>query len=256
MKNLSSGKDDVVQYFTFYSVNEIKRKIGGWMSQGSKGKSCRYVYNVVGQMKVSSSDFSNVDGQNFSKYMVRESLLYGVELRQADQESPKFVPNRELAAAVVKIPGKDLSHAEQQTDEEVLEKGYAKCWDIGCKLRVLSNQNKSCQNLKASTYYPFSDHFELFDEEEAQQNRPVFSLAPGKDGSYSIEYNTSLSLFQAFFVCVVVISSRKPSDLSEVSNRSEAKVFQEPSLIGNNGIQVTGPAKYAPNPPLSPIGRV
>lgn len=303
-KFFSSGKDDVVQYFTFYSVNEIKRKIGGWMSQGSKGKSCRYVYNVVGQMKVSSSDFSNVDGQNFSKYMVRESLLYGVELRQADQESPKFVPTRELAAAVVKIPSKDLSHAEQQTDEEVLKKGYAKCspedrcsyswedstiviipggvhsspnkgepsplidrwksgglcdcggWDIGCKLRVLSNQNKSCQNLKASTYYPFSDHFELFDEEGAQQNRPVLSLAPGKDGSYSIEYNTSLSLFQAFFVCVVVISSRKPSDLSEVSNRSEAKVFQEPSLIGNNGIQVTGPAKYAPNPPLSPIERV
>ncbi|KAM1576361.1 hypothetical protein ACFX15_032161 [Malus domestica] len=302
MKNLSSGKDDFCQYFTFYCINEVKRKSGGWMSQGSKGKSCRYAYNIVAQMKVSSSDLSDVNGQDLSKYMVREAVLLDVDLTQADQESPSVVPHRELAAAVVKLPRKDLSHPEQQSDEEVMEKGCVKgssedyswedstivilpggvhsspntgepsplldrwksgglcdCggWDVGCKLRVLSNQNKCCWIPKTSSAcYPFPETFELFAEEGAQQNRPIFSLAPGKDGSYSIEFNTSLSLLQAFFICVVVISSCRPSDLSEVSNVLEAKEFQEPNLNRSNGIQVTGPAKYAPNPPLSPVGRV
>ncbi|KAM0991382.1 hypothetical protein ACFX2C_009769 [Malus domestica] len=306
MKNLSSGKDDFCQYFTFYCINEAKKKIGGWMSQGSKGKSCRYAYNVVAQMKVSSSDLSDVNRQDLSKCVVREAVMLGVDLTQADLESPSVVPHVELAAAVVKLPRKDLSHSEQQHDEEVMEKkgcakdssedmcsyswedstivilpggvhsspnkgapsplldrwksgGLCDCggWDVGCKLHVLSNQNKCCQSPKTSSAcYPFPDTFELFAEEGAQENRPIFSLAPGKDGSYSVEFNTSLSLLQAFFICVVIISSCKPSDLSEVSNMTEAKDFQEPNLNQSNGIQVTGPAKYAPNPPMSPVGRV
>ncbi|XP_048439392.1 uncharacterized protein LOC103949416 [Pyrus x bretschneideri] len=306
MKNLSSGKDDFCQYFTFYSINEAKRKNGGWMSQGSKGKSCRYAYNAVAQMKVSSSDLSDVNGQDLSKCGVREAVMLGVDLTQADLESPSVVSHVELAAAVVKLPRKDLSHSEQQRDEEVMVlKGCAKdssedicsfswedstivilpggvhsspnkgapspllerwksgglcdCggWDVDCKLRVLSNQNKCCQIPKTcSACYPFPDTFELFAEKGAQENRPIFSLAPGKDGNYSVEFNTSLSLLQAFFSCVVVISSCKPLDLSEVNNVTEAKDFQEPNLNQSNGIQVTGPAKYAPNPPMSPVERV
>ncbi|KAL6146101.1 hypothetical protein ACLB2K_056784 [Fragaria x ananassa] len=297
LKN-SSEKDDFGQNFTFYCVNEIKKKGGGWMSQGSKGKSCGYAYNVIGQMKVSTSDLSDVNGQNF-KHITRESVLFSVQLRQhASQEAPQFMLNRELAAAVVKIPSKDLSDVKQESNEEAMEKDCTKCspdrkticnwedssvvilpggvhsspnkgepspliarwksggscdcggWDVGCKLRVLSNQNKCCQISKTSITSPSSDHFELFAEGEAQENRAVFRLAPEKDGTYSIEFNTSISLLQAFFICVVVISSRKPSDMSE------AKAFQEPILNGNSGMQVTGPSKYAPNPPHSPVGRV
>ncbi|XP_062003251.1 uncharacterized protein LOC133720795 [Rosa rugosa] len=291
MKN-SSEKDDFGQNFTFYCVNEIKRKVG-WMSQGSKSKSCGYAYNVVGQMKVSTSDLSDVNGQNFCKHIIRESVLFGMELRQqANQEAPQFMLNRELAAAVVTIPSKDLSN------EETMEKGSTKCspehglscnwedssivilpggvhsspnkgepspliarwksggscdcggWDVGCKLRVLSNQNKCRQNSKTTTASPSSDHFELFAEGEAQENRAVFRLEPGKDGTYSIEFNTSISLLQALFICVVIFSSQKPSDMSE------AKVSQEATLNGNSGIQVTTPSKYAQNPPHSPVGRV
>lgn len=85
---------------------------------------------------------------------------------------------------------------------------------------------------------------------EAYENRAVFRLAPGKDGTYSIEFNTSISMLQAFFICVIVISSQKTSDLSE------EKVYQERTSNGNSGIQMTGPSKYAPNPPHSPVGRV
>lgn len=37
---------------------------------------------------------------------------------------------------------------------------------------------------------------------------------------------------------------------------SAAQVFKQPSLNENGGIQRKAPAKYAPSPPLSPVGRV
>ncbi|XP_050382215.1 uncharacterized protein LOC126799135 [Argentina anserina] len=271
MKN-PSEKDDFGQNFTFYCVNEIKKKGGGWMNQGSKGKSCGYAYNVVGQMKVTTSYLSDVNGQNF-KHMIRESVLFSVELRQqANEEAPKFMLNRELAAAVVKIPRKDLSHVGQESNEDAMEDctkcapedrlsynyedssivilpggvhsspnkggpspliarwksgGSCDCggWDVGCKLRVLSNKNRCCQISETFTTSPSSDHFELFAEGEAQENRAVFRLVPGKDGTYSIEFNTSISLLQAFFICVVVVNSQK-------RDMSEAKIYEEPTLNG------------------------
>jgi hypothetical protein len=42
--------------------------------------------------------------------MVRESVLFGVELRQAYQEPLKFKPKKEIATIVVKIPCENLSH--------------------------------------------------------------------------------------------------------------------------------------------------
>lgn len=208
MKNLtSSGKDDSGRYYTFYFVNEIKKKSGGWISQGSKRPSHGCVYNVVGQMKVSSS--SN------NQFLVRESVLSGVELRQADQEPLKLMSNKELAAVVVKIPNENISHEGMESDKDFMEKLCIKClpedrcscnykenedsdsiivilpsgahgspskgepsplmdrwksggscdcggWDVGCKLRVLSNQNQSTKIPKISKDCPIPDHIELF----------------------------------------------------------------------------------------------
>lgn len=127
IKNLSSGKDGSAQNFAFYSVNEMKKKGSGWINQGSKEKSCGYVYNTAGQMRVSNSDFSEMSGQESSRCLLRESVLVGVEVKQADQESPKYIPNRELAAAIVKLPRKNLFHDDQRADESLMEKHYAKC---------------------------------------------------------------------------------------------------------------------------------
>lgn len=103
-----------------------------------------------------------------------------------------------------------------------------------------------CDAILANLHVGFCTSF----QGEAHENRAVFRLALGKDGTYSIEFNTSISVLQAFFICVIVISSQKTPDLSE------EKVSQEPTSNGNSGIQVTGPSKYAPNPPHSPVGRV
>lgn len=131
MKNLTSGKDDSGQNYTFYSVNEIKKKGSGWISQGRKQKSGGFAYNVVGRM-VSSYYFSNLEGQNLkNQCMMRESVLFGVELRQADQTSPKFIPSKELAAVVVTTPIESLSHDAGPRDEDTIVKGFAECLPQG-----------------------------------------------------------------------------------------------------------------------------
>ncbi len=90
----------------------------------------------------------------------------------------------------------------------------------------------------------------------ALQASPIFSLTALKDGIYSIEFNSSISFLQSFFICVALLSCKRPLDLSETRNMSEAKVFKEPILNENDGILRRAAAKYAPNPPSSPVGRV
>lgn len=170
--NLSTSlKDDSSRYYTFCSVNEIKKKNSGWMNQGSKGQNCGYVYNVVGQMKISSPHASNLAGQNSN--MVRESILFGAEPRQVDREMPKLMSNKELAAIVVEAPSEDSSHDKDDrcscgkttvilpggvhglpnkgAPSPLLYRwgsgGSCDCggWDLGCKLYVLSTQDQFCK---------------------------------------------------------------------------------------------------------------
>ncbi|KAK0585843.1 hypothetical protein LWI29_034798 [Acer saccharum] len=307
MNNLTStGKDDLGQTYTFYSVDEIKKKSGGWISQGSKVKSSGYAYNVVGQMKVSGSHYPDSDFKN--QYIMRESVLFGVEVTQADQASPKYIISKEIAAIVVKLPIESQSHQAKSRDKGTVDKGFTEhllgggcttviipsgdhslpskgapspliqrwksggvcdCggWDDGCKLRILANHNRSSKISTTSNVFSDSTPFELFTlEEEPQQNRPVFSLVPLNKEIYSVEFDSSVSLLRAFFICVTVISCQKSSDLSGVSNLYEAKVFDEEPKPWMNGdgikknhpsnIILGGlPGKYAPNPPHSPVGR-
>ncbi|KAB1224274.1 hypothetical protein CJ030_MR2G000906 [Morella rubra] len=311
MKNLaSSGKDDSGRNYTFYFVNEIKKKSSGWISQGSKRDSCGYVYNVAGQMKVSSSCFSDSSGQNsHCQYVSRECVLLGFDLRQADQEPLKSTPNRELAAIVFKIPRENLSQDGMEAGKDLAQKLCIKClpedrfscnfkenedsnsitvilpggvhgppkkgkpsplidrwksggscdcggWDVGCKLCVLFNKNRSSKIHGTSKDCLMPDDIELFVQGEPQQSRPFFSLTQLKDGVYSIEFNSSLSSLQSFFICVAVLSCKRSVDLSETRNMSEAKVFEELILNGNGKIQKRAPSKYTPSPPPSPVGRV
>lgn len=87
------------------------------------------------------------------------------------------------------------------------------------------------------------------------EDRPIFSLEPLKDGICSVEFSTTISSLQAFFICVAVISSQKPLELS-AGNMDEIKAFQQLDVHGNGGVQPKVPAIYTPNPPLSPVGRV
>uniref|UniRef100_A0A7N2M4D2 DUF3527 domain protein n=1 Tax=Quercus lobata TaxID=97700 RepID=A0A7N2M4D2_QUELO len=246
MKNLtSSGKDDSDRYYKLYFVNEIKKKSGGWIIQGSKRPSHGCDYYVVGQMKVSSS--SN------NQFLVRESVL------SEDRCSCNYKETEDSDSIVVILPGGAHGLPSKGEPSRLMDRwksgGSCDCegWDVGCKLCVLSNQNQSTKIPKISKDCPIPDHIELFLQGGSQQASPFFSLTELKDGLYSIEFNSSISLLQSFFICVAVLSCKRPFNLLDMS---EAKVFKEPILNENDGSQRRASSKYAPNPSSSPVGRV
>lgn len=106
LKKLStSRKEDYSCIYTFFTIQEVKKKYGRWLNQGGKGQRHDYIPNVVAQMKVSDSHSSNLIKENYvDRFSLREFVLSSVELRQADQQTSDFQPNEELAAVVVKIP--------------------------------------------------------------------------------------------------------------------------------------------------------
>ncbi|XP_048138455.1 uncharacterized protein LOC115734670 isoform X1 [Rhodamnia argentea] len=309
-----SGKDGAGHSYTFYSVNEIKKR-GGWMGQGSKVKRGDFEYSVVGQMQVSDESFSHLAAESFGEHTItREFVLSGA--RQADAELPDFLPIRELAAIVFKIGADNIRCDGEQANcckyssnwnpEDSLQEhnchfkfansnhkpscvsvilprgvhalpnkgepspliyrwksgGSCDCggWDIGCKLRVLSNQN-NFSNTPNSKACSFSDCLELFVQGEAQLKSPIFRLAPFRKGIYSIEFDSSISLLQAFSISVAVLSCQTSSDPSEADCSPEISTLGELALSRNVPMRAPsmikqGRAKYAPFPPLSPVGRV
>lgn len=175
-----SGKSDNCKVFAFYSL-EIRKKGMNWMSQGSKATdSSSLGYSIVGQMKISSSCTTEDSGQ----CVVRECVLYGVDPLEIIEQTHEFLPNKEIAAIVVKnsvekLNDKELSRAKGfhngNTQENEISKstvvilpsgvhgtpikgapsplisrwrscGACDCggWDIGCKLRVLTSHHDNC----------------------------------------------------------------------------------------------------------------
>lgn len=98
-------------------------------------------------------------------------------------------------------------------------------------------------------------------------NQPYLSFTTYREGVYAVEYNTSLSLLQAFSICIAVNEGRNPSKtaLEPNSSRVENKAYGgEMSSIQNERlksfsgpIEAEAPARYLTHhPPLSPVGRV
>ncbi|XLR19577.1 uncharacterized protein LOC107636623 [Arachis ipaensis] len=299
MKSLASPeKDDAGFCFSFYLVNEIKKKSGGWRSHVSKDKSCGYVYNMVGQMKFSSRKIDQRGNQNSKRQcMVKEYVLFGVEIDNADQKASKLSKRKELAAIVMEIPCENSSR-EGLHDYDLMKKGCLKCledqrcfcisgerdvcgnitailpggvhseptkgepspliyrwksggtcdcggWDVGCKLLVISNKNPSSNVPRTSK--PQHERFQLFVQEGADPSTPLFTLAPLKDGFYSVEFSSTIDHLQAFFISVAVLSSQKLPTFLEMSNMHDDIKYE---LQGKASIN------YNPIPPVSPVGRV
>ncbi|QCE03978.1 hypothetical protein DEO72_LG8g2010 [Vigna unguiculata] len=122
-------------------------------------------------------------------------------------------------------------------------------WDIGCRLFVLSNPK---QNSCIPRSYQPHDRFQLFVQGEAGQDKPLFTLLPLKDGFYSVEFDSTISHLQAFFISVAVINCQKLPGVLEIDDMHKEILKEQ-----NNGKdQRKAPLKYAPMPPLSPVDRV
>ncbi|KAL4335182.1 hypothetical protein GQ457_07G035000 [Hibiscus cannabinus] len=313
----SSGKGDYGCIYTFFAIQEVRKKNGRWINQGKgKGKCQDYVPNVVAQMKVSGSEFSHLSRpNNVDQFSIREFVLLTLDVGQTNPQASDFLSSDEQAAIVVKIPkrnrripmrdgylidkrnslaeatlkerqpgvkrefdsgrngplmgGQDISatiilpsgvHSLPNKGEpsSLIQRwksgGACDCggWDLGCKLGVLSNKNQFSQR----------SSFELFSQGGAQDDKPFFSLAPFKDEIYSVEFNSSLSLMQAFSICIAVWDSRKHSELSEPEpvttseERTLGETILNERLNARTPIEGETAARYVQYPPVSPVGRV
>ncbi|KAK6943575.1 Protein of unknown function DUF3527 [Dillenia turbinata] len=278
--------------YTFCSVREIRKKSGGWMSQGSKEKSYGYVYNVIGHMKDSNSYWKGQGSRD--RFSVRESVIFGVDLKGTDKDAPGFISSTELAAIIVKIPKEssvcspkeELSRNGEEnkafpstlvilpdgvhglphkgTPSPLIDRwktgGSCDCggWDVGCKLRLLSNNDQISSMAWPNKACNARSNFNLFVQGGGKQRKPILSLAPYEKGIFSVKFNCSISLLQAFSICVAAMGGHKSPDLLEAENMSEARPSHGIScrdydrLRAREGVNV----KSVPNPPLSPVGRV
>ncbi|CAF1868379.1 hypothetical protein Bca4012_034139 [Brassica carinata] len=224
MKSLDSSR----RSYTLYSVKEVKNKSGNWL--GRNRNDHPFVHTIIGQIK------TNADSATHRT----ESVLFGVET------------NEELAAAIVKT--RNMTQKQNTTTTVILPSGThtlpkdsnaplplldrwesgGSCdcggWDIGCKLRVLSNDHHTKSK-------PFSS-FQLFGDQE--RDEPVFKMVSHDDELHSVEFGSSVSLLEAFFIALAVSSHQNWCEEEE-----EEAVLK----------RVTS-TKYASNPPVSPIGRV
>lgn len=132
-------------------------------------------------------------------------------------------------------------------------------WDLGCQLRVYSNQKEYQRKTGSSGVSLNKDKFQIFSQGN-QDNHPVLSLVPFKDRIYSVEFSSSFSLLQAFAVCISFIDCRRPPELFKQSSvvekiSNEAGLF-EVTMRSKTSNQGEAPAKYVSYPPHSPVGRV
>lgn len=124
----TSRKEDYSCLYTFFAIQEVKKKNGMW----SKGHRHDYIPNVVAQMKVFGSCNPNLSTENLvGRFSMREFVLFSVNLRQSDQQTSDYQPNDELAAMVIKFPLKNHTrtlleeypgHIEKDSLPEVMEK--------------------------------------------------------------------------------------------------------------------------------------
>ncbi|XP_071720723.1 uncharacterized protein [Rutidosis leptorrhynchoides] len=249
VRDLSSAEKDNNNrwIYTFFTVDEIKKKNGSWFSHSKKDKGDTFVPNMAAQMTVSTRSVSNCDTREFSLYRVdpnRVDELAGIVVKFSgnvvDEE------NQVKFSTTVILPGGKHGVSSNGRPSPLIERwrsgGGCDCggWDLGCRLRTLTNQVQSSRRSDGLT-----DQFELFCEGDVTNERCFFSLRPLKDGIYSTEYNSSLSPFQAFSICISVIECRKSSQLTD-SRTYVAKQVEDDSY----------PVRFASFPPLSPVGRV
>ncbi|KAJ9544617.1 hypothetical protein OSB04_024324, partial [Centaurea solstitialis] len=275
VNKLPSGKDDSSLTYTFHSTHEIKKKNGGRKSQSSTEKSCGSDYNVIGKMKISSSYHAEFSGLERDLFVVREAVLYGADPAQPDQTTPDCMLNAELGAIIVKntsnesyggigsskstvviLPGGVHSLPNSGKPSSLMNRwrsgGACDCggWDIGCELRVFTNHDESMEVPNPCGL----DRLDLC-YQGMHSNKPALSLAQLENGLYSLEYSASISMLQAFSICVAVVSSQNLTHIFQVSHVQDANDFSKP-IMTNRYEKVENRTIVNAKIPLgSPIGR-
>ncbi|XP_059660814.1 uncharacterized protein LOC132307150 isoform X2 [Cornus florida] len=158
-----------------------------------------------------------------------------------DKENGSSNGSQDLFSTTVLLPGGIHGLPSKGEPSSLIERwksgGLCDCggWDMGCRIRVLSNQIRLSRRSSSSIVHPTEGLFELFSQGEPLENRPAFSLSAFKDGLFSVEFNSSLSLLQAFSICIAVLNSRKAYRFPESSNLFEEKSSEETTFSEIDG---------------------
>ncbi|KAH0896390.1 hypothetical protein HID58_045958 [Brassica napus] len=232
-KTGSSDEGECISVYTFFSVKDYKRN-SSWLNQRGRGQTHGVIIsNVVAQMRVSSSSSLPSSGS------IREFVLFSVELDQESVGKSDLQLKNELAAIIVKRASLNRNAVNKEVEEDnikdisatvILQSGVhsmphkgggpssliqrwrtgGSCdcggWDMGCNLRILTNQH--CKNSTTS------NSFELFFLGEQAAEYPFLCYEPLKEGIYSVVYDSSLSQLQAFSICMALAESRKMSEIT------------------------------------------
>lgn len=291
------GKSDHSMVYTLYSIHEVRKKNMTWI-QGSKSKRCNLGYNILGQMKISSIHLPKSCAKSSDVCVVRECVLYGVDKEQVDEEEPEFLPRKERAAVVLqnscqKLNDRELNdnkklYQDENTDSAIVilpggvhgmpnkgepsslisrwrSGGSCDCggWDVGCKLRVLTNHNKKgCKILESSMSCSTTDRVNLSVQGREKNSKPAFNLEAFSNGFYSLELDSSIPLLEAFATCVALLTSQKFSEILDSNipgHILEAIIGScKPNTATTTSIPFSRqvPAKYATCSPASPVGRI
>lgn len=88
------------------------------------------------------------------------------------------------------------------------------------------------------------------------ENKKAFSLAQLENGLYSLEFNNaSISLLQAFAICVSIVTSQNLTHIFQVNHLQDANDFTK-SIMTRHKNDKSQTIVHAQIPPVSPIGRV
>ncbi|KAG2327529.1 hypothetical protein Bca52824_010257 [Brassica carinata] len=255
-KQMIPEKEECGHKYTFFTVQEVQKKNGKWMNHSRKVQGQEYTSNIVAQMR------------RICTLRIRVAAAPN-ELAAMVIKIPKFTDTSATTLGdvntTVVLPSGIHSLPHKGGPSSLIQRwksgGSCDCggWDMGCNLRILTSES----NLSAST----SDAFKLFCQGGLQDNnnQPFLSFTPYREGVYAVEYNTSLSLLQAFSICIAVNEGRNPLKTAEantwrVDNKACGEVssmIQNERLKSCSGpIEGEAPAKYVSNPPVSPVGRV
>ncbi|XP_072996979.1 uncharacterized protein [Typha latifolia] len=132
-------------------------------------------------------------------------------------------------------------------------------WDEGCMLTVLTDDFQKCTSSGSAEVGSDTDdmrRFELFSQGRSRENGHAFSMVSFKEGLYTIEFRASITLLQAFVICIARLHSRYPTRQQVERQGLGQHPFSDHERKIPARRQSGVPTSYIPNhPPLSPVGR-
>ncbi|KAK7342496.1 hypothetical protein VNO80_25451 [Phaseolus coccineus] len=238
VKNLAVSKEDECdRIYTFFTFSEGKKKRGSWMNQASKGKGSDFIHHVVAQMKLKQGDaqITNYEPSDELAAIVVKSPKAIDFINYAHQSGRQNDDTQDLHVIVV-LPTGVHSLPSNGGPSSLIERwikgGTCDCggWDMTCKLKILANESETYRKSRISKAC-FPHPFELFlqGNDQDQENEPAFSFSPFKPGVYSVAFDSSFSLLQAFSICIALVDGLISYELSGSRNYIVGKKSEENS---------------------------